>query len=188
METILQTRRNQMPTVEPLVETNLGFPRRQGKVRDVYTLEEQLLIVSTDRISAFDWILPVGIPGKGRVLTQLSKFWFDYLDVEHHLISTELPNALEIDDTTRAQLEGRVMCVRKAEVIPFECVVRGYLEGSGWREYQETGAVCGVQLPSRFVVSPGRPDSARAIACRNRFSRPLPKRMKGMMRTYPLTS
>lgn len=141
-----------MPTPEPVTKTSLGMPCRSGKVRDVYDLGEELLIVSTDRISAFDWILPTGIPSKGIVLTQLSRFWFEHLDVAHHLISTELPAVwpagVEIGQAEREQLAGRVMVTRKAEVIPFECVVRGYLEGSGWREYEQSGAVCGVQLPT----------------------------------------
>ena len=131
-----------------LVDTSLPYPKRQGKVRDVYDLGEQLLIVSTDRISAFDWVLPCGIPGKGIVLTQLSKFWFDKLIVDHHLLSTQLPATLEVSDDQRQALEGRVMVTKKAQVIPFECVVRGYLEGSGWREYQQSGEICGIRLPA----------------------------------------
>ncbi len=127
--------------------TNLEYPRRQGKVRDVYDLGESLLIVSTDRISAFDWNLPNGIPGKGSVLTQLSAFWFRVLGVEHHLISTDLPSDLKATDKEKDQLVGRVMVTKKAEVIPFECVVRGYLEGSGLREYEQSGTVCGIKLP-----------------------------------------
>lgn len=131
-----------------VLSTNLNFPKRQGKVRDVYDLGDRLLIVSSDRISAFDWVLPVGIPGKGIVLNQLSHFWFQHLKVDHHLISTEVPADLPIDNTQRDQLLGRTMITRKAEVIPFECVVRGYLEGSGWREYQQSGTVCGIRLPT----------------------------------------
>lgn len=131
-----------------LVDTSLPYPKRQGKVRDVYDLGEQLLIVSTDRISAFDWILPGGVPGKGVVLTQLSKFWFDRLTVKHHLLSTQLPAALDIFAEQRQALQGRVMVTKKAQVIPYECVVRGYLEGSGWREYQQSGEICGIRLPT----------------------------------------
>ncbi|MCA9159288.1 MAG: phosphoribosylaminoimidazolesuccinocarboxamide synthase, partial [Planctomycetales bacterium] len=116
-----------------LLTTSLPYPKRRGKVRDVYDLGDELLIVSTDRISAFDWILPCGIPGKGIVLTQLSKFWFDKLTVNHHLLSTELPMTLQLSAEQQRSLQGRVMLTKKAEVIPFECVVRGYLEGSGWR-------------------------------------------------------
>ncbi len=131
-----------------VLSTNLNFPKRQGKVRDVYDIGDRLLIVSSDRISAFDWVLPVGIPGKGIVLNQLSLFWFQHLKVDHHLISTEVPSDLPIDKNQRDQLLGRTMITRKAEVIPFECVVRGYLEGSGWREYQQSGTVCGIRLPA----------------------------------------
>lgn len=130
-----------------VTETNLPLPKRSGKVRDVYDLGDQLLVVSTDRISAFDWILPNGIPSKGRILTQLSKFWFEKLDVENHLLTTTLPPEL----ATHSELEGRSMVVRKAQVVPFECVVRGYLEGSGWQEYQRDSQVCGVQLPAGLM-------------------------------------
>ena len=129
-----------------LLETNLPFPRRQGKVRDVYDLGNALFIVSTDRISAFDWIMPNGIPDKGRVLTRLSLFWFDVLGIENHLISSEVPETIRSLDP-HGDLVGRSMVVRKAQVIPFECVVRGYLEGSGWKDYQSTGQVCGIELP-----------------------------------------
>jgi phosphoribosylaminoimidazole-succinocarboxamide synthase len=130
-----------------LLHTDLPLPRRSGKVRDVYDLGESLLIVSTDRISAFDFILPCGIPEKGRLLTQMSRFWFDYLDVRHHMVSTEIPPSLSSRFDT-GPLEGRVMLTEKAQVIPFECVVRGYLEGSGLREYQATGEICGHKLPA----------------------------------------
>ncbi|TWU08538.1 phosphoribosylaminoimidazolesuccinocarboxamide synthase [Stieleria varia] len=130
-----------------LLATHLPLPRRSGKVRDVYDLGQHLLIVSTDRISAFDYILPSGIPGKGELLTSMSRFWFETLDVRHHLISTDVPQTLgqQFDVTP---LAGRVMVVEKAEVVPFECVVRGYLEGSGLREYNETGEICGNKLPA----------------------------------------
>lgn len=119
---------------------------RQGKVRDVYDLGEHFLMVASDRISAFDWIIPTMIPDKGRVLTQISKFWFDHIDVPHHLVSTDvhsvdLPDGLNADD-----LDGRTMIVKKCDVVPIECVVRGYLVGSGWKDYQQTGSVCGVDL------------------------------------------
>jgi phosphoribosylaminoimidazole-succinocarboxamide synthase len=136
------------PPTTSLLTTSLPYPKRQGKVRDVYDLGDQLLIVSTDRISAFDWILPCGIPGKGIVLTQLSKFWFDKLSVNHHLLSTDVQESLELSAEQRESLRGRVMLTKKAKVIPFECVVRGYLEGSGWREYQQHGQICGVRLPA----------------------------------------
>lgn len=124
---------------------------RTGKVRDVYDLGDSLLIVSTDRISAFDFVLPCGIPEKGRLLTQMSEFWFSLLaaknvGVGHHLRSTQVPAFLSQHVDT-APLVGRVMVTEKASVVPFECVVRGFLEGSGLREYQQTGAICGNKLP-----------------------------------------
>lgn len=119
---------------------------RQGKVRDVYDVGDAYLMVASDRISAFDWVIPTLIPDKGRVLTQISKFWFDHFDVPNHLISTDvssvdLPEGLDADS-----LEGRSMVVKKCEVVPIECVVRGYLVGSGWKDYQNSGSVCGVDL------------------------------------------
>ena len=132
-----------------LVETRLpGLPVRRGKVRDVYDLGDRLLLVATDRISAFDWVMPQGIPDKGRILTQLSSYWFELLRVPNHLISTEVASLeLPPGSTSREQLAGRSMLVRKCEVVPVECVVRGYLEGSGWKEYRQNQAVCGVPLP-----------------------------------------
>lgn len=134
-----------------ILETELpGLQRpRRGKVRDVYDLGDQLLIVSTDRISAFDWVLPNGIPHKGRVLTQISAFWFRKLShvVRNHLLSSsveQFPVTLREHGET---LEGRSMLVMKAKVIPIECVVRGYLAGSGWKEYQKSASVCGIALP-----------------------------------------
>jgi phosphoribosylaminoimidazole-succinocarboxamide synthase len=130
-----------------------GFVPRQGKVRDVYDFGDRLLFVATDRISAFDWVLPTGIPDKGRVLTQLSAFWFRRIDVPHHLLSLDptelpLPSGTRVDD-----LIGRSMVVRKADVFPVECVVRGYLAGSGWKEYRQSQSVCGVPLPKGLVES-----------------------------------
>lgn len=133
----------------PLVlETKLkGWPVRRGKVRDIYDLGDTLLIVSTDRISAFDWVLPTGIPDKGRVLTQLSGFWFDFLREPNHLITDDVEKMDLPAEVNRADLAGRSMLVRKCEVVPIECVVRGYLAGSGWKEYQESQTVCGIPLP-----------------------------------------
>lgn len=141
-----------------LLHTDLPLPLRRGKVRDVYDLGDSLAIISTDRISAFDYVLPVGIPDKGRILTSISRFWFDLLSVPHHLLSTELPDALRFGPQTSETLTGRTMIVRKAEVVPFECVVRGYLEGSGWREYQQSQAVCGVPLPPGLVQCDALPE------------------------------
>jgi len=135
-----------------LLETDLGLPARRGKVRDVYDLGDRVLLVATDRISAYDWVLPTGIPDKGRVLTGLSAFWFGKLGVNHHLLSTEIDDAgLDLAVEVREALAGRVMVCRKCAVVPFECVVRGYLAGSGWREYREAGTVCGIPLPSGLV-------------------------------------
>ncbi|MBN1852290.1 MAG: phosphoribosylaminoimidazolesuccinocarboxamide synthase [Pirellulales bacterium] len=131
------------------METHLPIgPLRRGKVRDIYDIKDQLLLVSTDRISAFDWVLPTGIPDKGRVLTGLSLFWFHFLQVPHHLISTDIDTLDLPDAMDREMLRGRSMIVRKTNVIPVECVVRGYLAGSGWQEYQATGAICGLPLPA----------------------------------------
>ena len=135
-----------------VLETSIpAVPARRGKVRDIYDLGDRLLLVSTDRISAFDWVLPSGIPDKGRVLTQLSHFWFQKLGVPNHLISLELDHPRLPAGLDRETFSGRSMLVRKAEVVPVECVVRGYLEGSGWREYQADGTVCGIRLPSGLV-------------------------------------
>jgi phosphoribosylaminoimidazole-succinocarboxamide synthase len=131
-----------------LLQSALPFPVRRGKVRDVYELSASLLLVATDRISAFDWVLPSAIPDKGRVLTQISAFWFDLLKEPNHLLSLDLPSQVTTD---RDALAGRSMVCRKCEVVPVECVVRGYLEGSGWREYQQSGSVCGVKLPTGLV-------------------------------------
>ncbi len=132
-----------------VLETALrGVPVRRGKVRDVYDLGDRLLLIATDRISAFDWVLPSGIPDKGRVLTQISAFWFELLGEPNHLISTDVAAADLPPGTDLAPLAGRSMLVRKTEVAPIECVVRGYLSGSGWKEYSRHGTVCGLQLPA----------------------------------------
>jgi len=142
-----------------LLETSLAtFPIRRGKVRDIYDLGDQLLLVSTDRISAFDWVLPSGIPDKGRVLTQLSRFWFDLLRVPNHLITCDVEQMDLPADVDRAPLAGRTMLVRKTEVVPIECVVRGYLSGSGWNEYQKSGSVCGVALQAGLRESDRLPE------------------------------
>jgi phosphoribosylaminoimidazole-succinocarboxamide synthase len=140
-----------------LLETNLGggkVPKRRGKVRDVYDLGDRLMLVATDRISAFDWVLPDGIPDKGRVLTSLSVYWFNLLKVPNHLIETAVEAAgLELAAAELEALRGRSMVVRKARVVPFECVVRGYLSGSAWKEYRASGTVCGITLPPGLVES-----------------------------------
>jgi phosphoribosylaminoimidazole-succinocarboxamide synthase len=127
----------------------------RGKVRDIYDLGDRLLIVASDRISAFDVIMPNPIPDKGRVLTQLSKFWFDLTKeiVPNHVISTEVKDYPEDCRPYTETLSGRSMLVVKTDVLPIECVVRGYLSGSGWEEYQKTGEVCGVRLPKGLLES-----------------------------------
>ena len=125
-----------------------GYTPYRGKVRDVYDLGDTLAVVATDRVSAFDWVMPAGIPGKGRLLTALSKFWFDYLGVPNHLISTDIDDLPAAFQAQRETFAGRTTLARKAEVVPFECVARGYLVGSGWKEYRATGSVCGVALPA----------------------------------------
>jgi len=134
---------------------------RKGKVRDLYHVDDDhLLLVASDRISAFDCVLPNAIPNKGRVLTQLSRFWFRRFSdlIPNHLVSAEVdefPAALlgRLSPTSRLSLGGRTMLVRRTEVVPFECVVRGYLAGSGWKDYQQTGSICGHKLPAGLVES-----------------------------------
>jgi phosphoribosylaminoimidazole-succinocarboxamide synthase len=141
---------------QALLETDLPLRnRRQGKVRDLYDVtladgSEGLLIVATDRISAFDVVMANGIPGKGIVLTQLSRFWFAHFGerIAHHLLSVDIDDVDELPASERGPLRGRIMLCRKAEVVPIECVARGYLAGSGWKDYRETGAVCGIPLPA----------------------------------------
>jgi phosphoribosylaminoimidazole-succinocarboxamide synthase len=134
--------------------------RKQGKVRDIYDYGECLLIVVTDRISAFDCVMPNGIPGKGRVLTALSKFWFDQTRdiLPNHVLSTEVADFPAAVQPYADILAGRTMMVRKAEVVPVECVVRGYLAGSGWKSYQATGEVCGHPLPPGLQLSDCLPE------------------------------
>src|SRR6266853_543207 len=141
-----------MVSVAPVIETALSDLKlvRRGKVRDVYAVdEERLLIVATDRISAFDCVLPTPIERKGEVLTALSRFWFAKLAhiVPNHLLSTEIDGMPAVVRGHASVLGGRSMLVRRTEVFPVECVVRGYLSGSGWKDYQRTGQVCGHQLP-----------------------------------------
>jgi phosphoribosylaminoimidazole-succinocarboxamide synthase len=142
-----------------VLQTNLsGVPLRRGKVRDVYDLGASVLLVATDRISAFDWVMPNGIPDKGRVLTQLSAFWFGLLGEPNHLLSTDLNQMPLPADADRTQLAGRSTLCRKTQVVPIECVVRGYLSGSGWKEYQRHGTVCGIQLPAGLRESDRLPE------------------------------
>lgn len=130
----------------------------RGKVRDLYDLGENLLIVTTDRISAFDVVLPEGIPDKGRVLTRLSVFWFETLGVANHLVSADVDQMDSRLAAYRDDLRDRVFLVKRLEIFPVECVVRGYLAGSGWKEYQERGSVCGVELPAGLRESDRLPN------------------------------
>ena len=147
-----------MKSTALLTTSITNYPKRSGKVRDICELPVGLLLVATDRISAFDVVMPNGIPDKGRVLTQISAFWFRMLaDVTpNHLISISLQDLP--DDIRSEELDGRFMLCRKARVVPIECVVRGYLAGSGWKEYQETGSVCGIKLPGKLKMSSQLPE------------------------------
>jgi phosphoribosylaminoimidazole-succinocarboxamide synthase len=133
----------------PLLQSQVaGWPCRRGKVRDVYDLGDRLVIVATDRISAFDWVLPSGIPDKGRILTAMTLFWFDFLRVPNHLLDVDVRKMGTEFAAQTSALAGRAMLVRKAALVPFECVVRGYLAGSGWKEYRQNRTVCGIALPA----------------------------------------
>ncbi len=157
MKTSVQSTQDQI-----ILETSLeGIERfSKGKVRDVYRLGSQLLIVATDRLSAFDVVLPTGIPDKGRVLTQMSIFWFDFLrDVTAtHFLAADVDAYPAELRPFRAQLEGRSMLVKLADMVPIECVARGYLAGSGWKEYRASGTVCGIPLPKGLQESSKLPE------------------------------
>ena len=146
-----------MPVAAPLLETRLNgvTPHRQGKVRDLFDLGDSLLLVATDRISAFDYVLGSGIPDKGKVLTQLSAFWFErtHAIAPNHVLSTDVAEFPAEMRRHADVLAGRSMLVRKTNPVPIECVARGYLSGSGWKEYRASGAVCGVALPPGLVES-----------------------------------
>ena len=145
--------------MQPLLESHVeGYPCRHGKVRDIYELGDRLVIVATDRISAFDWVLPTGIPDKGRILTAMTLFWLDYLQIPNHLITTRLDVMGPAFAVQAEVLQGRSMLVKKAEVVPVECVVRGYLAGSGWKEYRQQGTVCGLKLPAGLQESQQLPE------------------------------
>ncbi len=154
---------------EATIRTDLPLPdRRQGKVRDLYTLPAQgdtpprLLLIATDRISAFDVILPTAIPGKGRLLTQISAAWFSFVRslgvIGDHVISTDVGDIPGLDASQRKSIKSRSMICRAVQVVPVECVVRGYLAGSGWREYQERQRICGVRLPEGLRESQKLPE------------------------------
>jgi phosphoribosylaminoimidazole-succinocarboxamide synthase len=151
-----------LPLAPPILETTLAArrPDRQGKVRDIYDFGDRLLIVATDRISAFDYVLGTGIPDKGKVLTQISVFWFGRTQsiVDNHLLSSD-PAAFPADSRKQADvLRGRSMLVKKTEPLPIECVARGYLSGSGWKDYVATGEVCGIRLPKGLRESDRLPE------------------------------
>ena len=151
------------PTLNPaILETDFpGVERHgRGKVRDVYLIDGRLLIVATDRISAFDYILPTGIPDKGKVLTQLSIFWFDFLRelTPTHFLTAQVEDYPEPLRPFRDQLEGRSMLVKRAKMIQIECVARGYISGSGWKEYRDHGTVCGIKLPAGLKESDRLPE------------------------------
>jgi len=153
-----------------LLETNLPLPLfARGKVRDLYTAGDDLLFVATDRISAFDHILGSGIPDKGRVLTQLSLFWFDHLRgiIPNHLISADIAAFPQELAPHAAELEGRAMLVRRAQMFPVECVVRGYLSGSAWSEYKASQSVCGIALPEGLKESSRLPEPIFTPAAKN---------------------
>jgi phosphoribosylaminoimidazole-succinocarboxamide synthase len=146
----------------PVLVTDLPDlgPRRQGKVRDIYDLGDHLLLVATDRISAFDVVMADPIPDKGRILTQISAFWFGLLSdiIPNHLITWDVGDFPPVCLSHREVLAGRTMLVKKTRPLPVECIVRGYLAGSGWADYQKTGAVCGIPLPSGLRESDRLPE------------------------------
>ena len=129
-----------------------------GKVREIFDLGERLIIVATDRVSAFDIVLDQGIPGRGAILTRLSEFWFGRLECPNHLITTDLEQMPEAVQASADALAGRTMLVKKADIVPVECVVRGYLAGSGWKDYKRSQTVCGVPLPAGLVQSDKLPE------------------------------
>ncbi len=147
--------------MEPVMSTDLGLPnKRSGKIRDLYDVtlpggDPGLLIIATDRFSAFDVVMANGLPGKGVVLTQISRFWFDRVGdrVDHHLVSTDVADVPGLTDAERDSLRGRIMLCRVTEVLPVECIARGYITGSGWKDYQSSGKVCGIPLPAGLVNS-----------------------------------
>ena len=151
-----------IPLMDIVLKTEMpevGEPRR-GKVRDIYDLGDKILLVVTDRVSAFDVIMPNGIPGKGRMLTELSLHWFAMMDglVKNHLISADVDQYPEEMKPYREMLRGRSVLVEKAEVLPVECIVRGYISGSGWKSYKQDGTVCGIRLPEGLKESDRLPE------------------------------
>ncbi len=142
-----------------VLETSIpGMSPKRGKVRDLYDFGDSLLLVSSDRISAFDWVLPTGIPDKGKVLNQTAAFWFETLGVNNHVITTNVDEMPFPSGTDKSLFAGRSTLGKKCKVVPIECVVRGYLSGSGWKEYRENGSVCGVSLPGGLRESDKLPE------------------------------
>ena len=150
------------PNDTVLLETNIPYLKlhNKGKVREIFEIDDKLLLVATDRISAFDVILPNGIPNKGKVLTLMSEFWFELTKdlTENHLITTSIDEIDQITQEDKDLLRGRSMLVKKVEVVPVECVVRGYLAGSGWKEYKESKTVCNINLPDNLKESDKLPE------------------------------
>ena len=161
MHRLILTGEWKMSEGEAVFESNIpGLPEpKRGKVRDVYDLGDRILLVATDRISAFDIIFPTPIPDKGRVLTRLTLFWLELLKdiAPNHLITDSL-SSLGLPPEVEKQLHGRALLVKKAEVIPFECIVRGYIIGSGWKEYVSDGTVCGITLPAGLKIADKLPE------------------------------
>jgi phosphoribosylaminoimidazole-succinocarboxamide synthase len=142
-----------------ILETSLpNLTPKRGKVRDIYDLGTSLLLVSTDRISAFDWILPTGIPDKGKVLNQLSAFWFKQLNIPNHFITANINEMPLPEGSSQAAFAGRSTLAKKCQIFPVECIVRGYLSGSGWKEYQKSGTICGIKLPAGLRESDKLPE------------------------------
>ncbi|MFH1194063.1 MAG: phosphoribosylaminoimidazolesuccinocarboxamide synthase [bacterium] len=145
--------------MSPDVVISTNFPNltlvKRGKVRDMYDLDEYYLMVQTDRLSAFDVIMNEGIPNKGKVLTKISKFWFEYVKdiIENHVVSTEVDDFPKVCREYADVLKDRSMLVKKAELVPVECIVRGYITGSGWKDYKKSGSICGIKLPDGMVES-----------------------------------
>src|SRR4051812_10890908 len=157
MRARLRLQRILLPLASPVLQTTLADrrPDRQGKVRDIYDFGDRLLIVASDRISAFDYVLGSGIPDKGKVLTQISAFWFERTRsiVSNHVIATDPATYPEAAQSSENVLRGRSMLVTRTEPLPIECVARGYLSGSGWKDYRATGEVCGIRLPQGLQES-----------------------------------
>jgi len=171
--------------MEPEAVLRIEIPQlkvfKRGKVRDIFDTGDNFIIVATDRISAFDSVMPNGIPDKGKILTQLSVFWFNFTKdiVSNHLISADIkdyPNRYQME-----VLAGRSMLVKKTRVLPIECVVRGYLSGSGWSDYQKTGAICGIKLPAGLKESDKLPEPIFTPTSKADFGHDLPVTMQGVI-------